>query len=76
MSNPWPMADDADYTVFQVFTRGDRVELHPGCDLWARGARFGTVHGSLPDGRILVRMDNSRIRSLVNVTADRLRPVR
>lgn len=22
---------------------GDRIELHPGCDLWMRGARFGTV---------------------------------
>ena len=24
---------------------GDRVEIHPGCDLWMRGARFGTVVG-------------------------------
>lgn len=22
---------------------GDRVELHPGCDLWAAGARFAQV---------------------------------
>jgi len=22
---------------------GDRIELHPGTDLWMRGARFGTV---------------------------------
>ena len=22
---------------------GDRVELHPGTDLWMRGARYGTV---------------------------------
>lgn len=22
---------------------GDRIELHPACDLWMRGARFGTV---------------------------------
>lgn len=25
------------------FRVGDRVELHPGTDLWMRGARYGTV---------------------------------
>lgn len=25
------------------FRRGNRIELHPACDLWMRGARFGTV---------------------------------
>lgn len=25
------------------FRRGYRIELHPACDLWMRGARFGTV---------------------------------
>ena len=35
------------------YTVGDRVELHPGMDLWMRGARFGVVtrvrerHGSM-----------------------------
>ena len=29
--------DGGDLTV------GQRVELHPGCTLWARGARFGTI---------------------------------
>ena len=24
---------------------GDRVELHPGCDLWMQGARYGEVVG-------------------------------
>ena len=32
-----------DYTADQTFKPGDRVELHPGCDLWMRGAKFGTV---------------------------------
>lgn len=27
----------------RAIAAGSRVELHPGCDLWARGARFGTV---------------------------------
>jgi hypothetical protein len=38
---------------------GDRVELHPGCDLWARGARYGTVVGlSLtPGDRVKVALD-------------------
>ena len=25
------------------FRKGDRVEVHPGTDLWMRGARYGTV---------------------------------
>ncbi len=32
-----------DYREFRV---GDRVEIHPGCDLWMRGARFGTIPAS------------------------------
>lgn len=38
---------------------GDRVELHPGTDLWMRGARYGTVVGlSLtPADRVRVRLD-------------------
>lgn len=41
------------------FTVGDRVELHPGTDLWMRGARFGTVIGiSLtPKDRVRVELD-------------------
>jgi hypothetical protein len=26
-----------------AYGAGDRVELHPGCDLWAQGARYGEV---------------------------------
>lgn len=35
--------DALDYTPLQTFKPGDRVELHPGCDLWMRGAKYGTV---------------------------------
>ena len=38
---------------------GDRVELHPGTDLWMRGARYGVVVGIVPtpDDRVRVRLD-------------------
>lgn len=38
---------------------GDRVELHPGTDLWMRGARFGeVVRVSLtPVDRVRVTLD-------------------
>jgi hypothetical protein len=38
---------------------GDRVELHPGTDLWMSGARFGEVIGlSLtPKDRVRVSVD-------------------
>jgi hypothetical protein len=38
----------------------DRVELHPGCDLWMRGARYGEVVGCsrTPADRVHVRLDN------------------
>jgi hypothetical protein len=41
------------------YTLGDRVELHPGTDLWMRGARYGTVIGvSLtPNDRVKVELD-------------------
>ena len=38
---PWFTGwDGREYTV------GDRVELHPSTDFWARGARYGEVVGS------------------------------
>ena len=41
------------------YVTGDRVELHPGCDLWMQGARYGTVVGTslTPDDRIKVELD-------------------
>lgn len=37
------------------YSVGDRVELHPGCDLWMRGARYSTVT-SIPRGWRRVRV--------------------
>jgi hypothetical protein len=41
------------------YTVGDRVELHPGADLWMRGARYGVVVGisCTPADRVRVRLD-------------------
>jgi hypothetical protein len=41
------------------YSVGDRVELHPGCDLWMRGARYGKVVGSsiTPNDRVHVVLD-------------------
>jgi hypothetical protein len=41
------------------YSVGDRVELHPGLDWWARGCRYGTVVGtrSTPQDRVIVVLD-------------------
>ena len=41
------------------YSVGDRVELHPGTDLWMRGARYGRVIGSssTPNDRVRVKLD-------------------
>lgn len=36
---------------------GDRVELHPGTDLWMRGARYATVVGTRPTERDRVHVE-------------------
>lgn len=38
---------------------GDRVEIHPGTDLWMRGARYGRVIGrrTTPNDRVQVEFD-------------------
>ena len=43
------------------YTVGDRVELHPGTDLWMRGARYGDVVGlSLTrNDRVRVKIDRT-----------------
>jgi hypothetical protein len=46
---------------------GKRVELHPGMDLWMRGARYGTIHSVSRDGTYKLRMDNPHVRRLVRV---------
>lgn len=36
---------------------GDRVELHPGTDLWMRGARYGTVTMIVPTPADKIRVE-------------------
>jgi hypothetical protein len=38
---------------------GDRIEIHPGTDLWMSGARYGTVTGTslTSRDRVHVEMD-------------------
>ena len=49
------------YTGFDgvAYAIGDRVEIHPGTDLWMRGVRYGAVVGGslTPNDRVHVRMD-------------------
>jgi hypothetical protein len=56
------------------FRAGDRVELHPGCDLWMRGARFGTV---TKVGRkfVTVKMDHWQIKRQIRFAAHLLRSI-
>lgn len=67
-----------DYTVNQEFETGQRVELHPGCDLWARGARFGVVVGRSfrlsDDDEPIYRVQMDATGKTVKLTVSRLRP--
>ncbi len=69
-----------DYSTDNRFNEGDRVELHPGCTLWMRGARYGTVesifHSRQVDfPRYLVRMDNTAVRNPQVFAPERLRAI-
>ena len=59
-----------------AFTVGDRVEIHPGTDLWMMGARYGTVVGTsltpVGEDRVWVELDVGGLRS---GPADRFRAV-
>lgn len=58
------------------YTIGDRVEVHPGTDLWMRGARFGVVVGvSLtPRDRVRVKLDKTGER-IYSGSADTFRNI-
>lgn len=47
-----------------TYNVGDRIEIHPGTDLWMSGARFGTVVGTslTPSDRVKVVMDKTGSR--------------
>lgn len=46
----------------KAYTVGDRVEIHPGTDLWMMGARYGTVQSIVPTEAEAKRMDRHRVR--------------
>lgn len=50
-----------DGAAYQI---GDRVEVHPGTDLWMRGARYGEVVGTslTPQDRVKVKLDKTGAR--------------
>jgi hypothetical protein len=57
------------------YTIGDRVELHPGMDLWMRGARYGRVVAlSLtPRDRVRVTLDRLFGERTISGAEDRFR---
>jgi len=58
-----------------TYTIGDRVEIHPGTDLWMMGARYGTVVGTSLTPRDRVRVEMDKVRGLRSGPADRFRAV-
>ena len=61
-----------DGSTFEV---GDRVEIHPGCDLWMRGARFGTVVGVVPTSMDRVRVEMDKVSGVRSGPSDRFRAI-
>ncbi len=59
-----------------AYNVGDRVEIHPGTDLWISGARFGTVvrMSLTPNDRVQVVMDKVPTRRF-SAPADTFRRV-
>ena len=59
-----------------TYNIGSRVELHPGCDYWMRGARYGTVVGCslTASDRIKVQLDKLPNRKF-SCSEDMLRAV-
>lgn len=58
-----------------ISTANYRIEIHPGYDLWMRGARFGTVVREYvwpKTGRrmVAVRMDHPQVKKLFRCPAD------
>lgn len=56
---------------------GDRIEIHPGTDLWMRGARYGVVVGLsiTPQDRVKVKLDRTGAK-VWSGPSDRFRLVR
>lgn len=64
-----------EFTDRQTFVVGHRVELHPGCDLWMRGAKFGVVR-DVTGTTAKIKMDHPQVRNLVTIPFDRIRHAR
>ncbi len=56
------------------FPIDSRVELHPACDLWMRGARCGTVRKHTRHF-VTVEMDSPQVRHPIRVAPALLRAV-
>jgi hypothetical protein len=54
-----------------ILGQGSRVQLHPACDRWMRGDRFGTVR-KITRRSIHVKMDRSR--QTIRVPFDLVQP--
>jgi hypothetical protein len=55
------------------YEKGMRVQIHPGSDLWMRGAKFGEVH-SVKGEQVKVRMDHPQVKKLASFHHEDLRP--
>lgn len=53
---------------------GTRIELHPGCNLWMRGARFGIIT-KLGRKRITVQLDRQPAGAVLTFHSASLRAV-
>ena len=60
----------------KLYHVGDRVELHPGCDLWMQGAKYGVVVGQsqTKEDRVKVILDKLPKRKF-SCPEDRLRKI-
>lgn len=56
-----------------ILGEGSRVQLHPACDRWMRGDRFGTVR-KITRRSVHVKMDRSR--QTIRVPFDLLEPAK
>lgn len=54
---------------------GDRVEVHPGTDLWMQGARFGEVVGTSPTPKDRVHVKLDKLTNIFGGTEDTFRRI-
>lgn len=68
------------FAISATFAKGTRMELHPACDLWMRGAKFGTVTRITENSEgapiVHVRMDHHQVRKIQRFTVEYLAEVK